>query len=255
VADLLRKGWRRSIIRHSSSDGLSALDIPAALTLTLSSRCNAAGVDGIEVARRLRSRKQQYAVVYADRARFVSDIVARSTWRGRLHCEAVFVRGIGCPLRSAARRAYSASGAHAGSGPSDSSGKPIRFLVEANIHLTVTEFRLLEFSHAPRRTRVNPARTCRAVWWDFEDVGDNTLERIISLLATKLTKDNRRKLIHTSVASYSLREDMRRSLSIGVKLKQPGMRLYGGALCPLCILAFYSMRQSIHSRLTTLQDV
>src|SRR5882724_5321249 len=40
---------------------------------------------------------------------------------------------------------------------------------------------------------------------------------------------------------------MRRSLSIGVKLTAWYGVCMAGALCTLCILAFYSMRQSIHS--------
>jgi len=46
------------------------------------------------------------------------------------------------------------------------------------------------------------------VWWDFEDVEENTLDAFISLLRNKVDKEYRRKLIHTVRGiGYSLREE------------------------------------------------
>jgi DNA-binding response OmpR family regulator len=82
------------------------------------------------------------------------------------------------------------------------------FRAEREIHLTVTEFRLLEFLMR-RAGRVITRRTLiEAVWWDFEDVEENTLDAFISLLRNKVDKEYRRKLIHTVRGiGYSLREE------------------------------------------------
>ncbi len=77
------------------------------------------------------------------------------------------------------------------------------------VHLTATEFRLLEFLMRRTGRAVSRGSIAETVWGDFEDVEDNTLEAFISLLRTKIDKGCRRKLIHTiRGVGYSLREEM-----------------------------------------------
>jgi len=79
---------------------------------------------------------------------------------------------------------------------------------EREIHLTVTEFRLLEFLMRRAGRVISRNALIEAVWWDSEDVEDNTLDAFISLLRTKIDKDHRHKLIHTvRGVGYSVREE------------------------------------------------
>jgi DNA-binding response OmpR family regulator len=80
---------------------------------------------------------------------------------------------------------------------------------ERTIHLTATEFRLLEFLMRRAGRVVTRHSLVEAIWWDFEDVEDNTLDAFISLLRNKVDKGQRRKLIRTVRGiGYSLREDL-----------------------------------------------
>jgi len=81
-----------------------------------------------------------------------------------------------------------------------------RFPGERTIHLTVTEFRLLE-SNAPADAG-KPTRTCRSCIGGFEDVGTTLSTHLSRCFAIKVDKGHRRKLIHTVRGiGYSLREE------------------------------------------------
>jgi len=77
------------------------------------------------------------------------------------------------------------------------------------VHLTATEFRLLEFLMRRTGRAVSRDSIVETVWGNFETVEDNTLEAFISLLRNKIDKGFHHKLIHTiRGVGYSLREEM-----------------------------------------------
>jgi DNA-binding response OmpR family regulator len=77
------------------------------------------------------------------------------------------------------------------------------------VHLTATEFRLLEFLMRRTGRAVTRDSIVETVWGSFESVEDNTLEAFISLLRTKIDKGFQLKLIHTiRGVGYSLREEV-----------------------------------------------
>jgi two-component system OmpR family response regulator len=79
---------------------------------------------------------------------------------------------------------------------------------EREIHLTTTEFRLLEFLMRRAGHVITRRVLLEAMWWDFEDVADNTLDAFISLLRNKVDKEYKCKLIHTVRGiGYILREE------------------------------------------------
>ena len=81
------------------------------------------------------------------------------------------------------------------------SGKPI--------HLTATEFRLLEFLIRRSGRVVSRAAIAEAVWGFDEDIEPNTVEAFISLLRSKVDRHFRPKLLHTIRGfGYSIRTSM-----------------------------------------------
>jgi DNA-binding response OmpR family regulator len=212
MAELLRKGLeeeRHSVI--SAFDGRTALDIANCtefdvilLDLMLP------GMDGIEVARRLRNGNNHTPVVMLTARDSVPDIV-----RGLdVGADDYIVKPFSfvellARLRASSRR-----------GPipravrlqvSDLVLDPATRRVsrsDREIHLTATEFRLLEFLMRRAGHVISRRALIEAMWWDFEDVADNTLDAFISLLRNKVDKEHKRKLIHTVRGiGYSLREE------------------------------------------------
>jgi DNA-binding response OmpR family regulator len=212
MAELLRKGLEEE--HHlviAASDGRAALEIASSTDLdVILLDVMLPSMDGIEVARRLRSENNHTPVVMLTARDSVPDIV-----RGLdVGADDYLIKPFSwvellARLRASARR-----------GPVP---RPVQmqvadlvldpathrvFRAEREIRLTVTEFRLLEFLMR-RAGRVITRRTLiEAVWWDFEDVEENTLDAFISLLRNKVDKEYRRKLIHTVRGiGYSLREE------------------------------------------------
>jgi DNA-binding response OmpR family regulator len=212
MAELLRKGLEEE--RHSviaAFDGRTALDMANCtefdiilLDLMLP------GMDGIEVARRLRNGNNHTPVVMLTARDSVPDIV-----RGLdVGADDYIVKPFSfvellARLRASSRR-----------GPipravrlqvSDLVLDPATRRVsrsEREIHLTATEFRLLEFLMRRAGHVITRSALIEAMWWDFQDVADNTLDAFISLLRNKVDKDYKRKLIHTVRGiGYSLREE------------------------------------------------
>lgn len=212
MAELLRKGLEEE--HHSvitAFDGLSALDIASSTDLdVILLDIMLPGLDGIEVARRLRRENNNTPVVMLTARDSVPDIVRGLDAGADDYLIKPFsFTELLARLRSAARR-----------GPiprsvqmqvADLRLDPAThqiFRGERTIHLTVTEFRLLEFLMRRAGRVVTRRALVEAVWWDFEDVGDNTLDAFISLLRNKVDKGHIRKLIHTVRGiGYSLREE------------------------------------------------
>lgn len=212
MAELLRKG-----LEEEHHLVVAAFDGPAALEIASSTELDVIlldvmlpGMDGIEVARHLRTRNNHTPVVMLTARDSVPDIV-RGLDVGAddyLIKPFSFVELL-ARIRASARR-----------GPIP---RPVQMRVadlvldpaalrvcraEREIHLTATEFRLLEFLMRRAGHVIARRVLIEAVWWDFEDVEDNTLDAFISLLRNKVDKGHRRKLIHTVRGiGYSLREE------------------------------------------------
>ena len=77
------------------------------------------------------------------------------------------------------------------------------------IHLTATEFRVLEFLIRRSGRVVSRAAIAEAVWGFDEDIEPNTVEAFISLLRSKVDRHFRPKLLHTIRGfGYSIRTSM-----------------------------------------------
>lgn len=212
MAQLLRKGLEEE--QHSviaAFDGRSALDIAGSTDLdVILLDVMLPGLDGIEVARRLRKGNNHTPVVMLTARDSVPDIVrgldvgaddylikpfSFSELLARLRA-AARRRPIPCPVQLQV---------------ADLRLDPATHRVcrgERTIHLTVTEFRLLEFLMRRAGRVVTRHSLVDAIWWDFEGVEENTLDAFISLLRNKVDKGQRRKLIQTIRGiGYCLRED------------------------------------------------
>jgi DNA-binding response OmpR family regulator len=212
MAELLRKGLEEENHRVSVAfDGAAALELAGlyeydAVILDLM----LPGVDGYEVARRLRQAQNMTPILVLTARDTVPDIVkgldagADDYLTKPFSFEELLAR-----LRAVARR---------GSSP-----RPSRLQIadlvldpashqvfrgEREIRLTPTEFRLLEFLMR-RAHRVVPRNTILEAVWDFEhEVEDNTLDAFVRLLRSKVDTGHRPKLIQTvRGVGYCLRED------------------------------------------------
>jgi DNA-binding response OmpR family regulator len=169
-------------------------------------------IDGFEVARRLRKSRNQTPILMLTARDSVPDIVkgldlGADDYLTKPFSFEVFL----ARLRSVARR---------GSAPrstvlqvDDLVLNPASHEVtrgERAIHLSPTEFRLLELLMR-RSGRVVPRDAIVEAVWDFDhEVEENTLDTFIRLLRSKIDREHDRKLIQTVRGiGYTIRENPR----------------------------------------------
>jgi DNA-binding response OmpR family regulator len=169
-------------------------------------------IDGFEVARRLRKHGNQTPILMLTARDAVPDIVkgldiGADDYLTKPFAFEVFL----ARLRSVARR---------GSTPrptvlqvDDLVLNPASHIVkrgEREIHLSPTEFRLLELLMR-RSGRVVPRDAIVEAVWDFDhEVEENTLDTFIRLLRSKIDREHDRKLIQTVRGiGYTIRESPR----------------------------------------------
>jgi DNA-binding response OmpR family regulator len=169
-------------------------------------------IDGFEVARRLRKNGNQTPILMLTARDAVPDIVkgldvGADDYLTKPFAFEVFL----ARLRSVARR---------GSTPrptvlqvDDLVLNPASHVVtrgEHEIHLSPTEFRLLELLMR-RSGRVVPRDAIVEAVWDFDhEVEENTLDTFIRLLRSKIDREHDRKLIQTVRGiGYTIRESPR----------------------------------------------
>ena len=211
MAELLKKGLEEE--NHSAS---LAHDGPAGLEMAELYEFDAVvldimlpGMDGFEVARRLRRNKNRTPILMLTARDAVPDIVKGLDVGADDYLTKPFAfEEFLARLRSVARR---------GSTP-----RPTRLQVadlvldpathqilrgDQELHLTPTEYRLLDVL-VRRAGRVVPRGTLvEAVWGFDQDVEENTLDAFVRLLRTKVDRDFEHKLIHTvRGVGYSIRE-------------------------------------------------
>jgi|SRR5215469_9271362 len=214
MAAVLKKGLEaenhRVIVAHDGRTGLefgstSEFDV-VVLDLMLPL------LDGFEVARRLRKNGNHTPILMLTARDAVPDIVkgldlGADDYLTKPFSFEVFL----ARLRSVARR---------GSAPrptilqvDDLVLNPASREVtrgERVIHLSPTEFRLLELLMR-RSGRVIPRDAIVEAVWDFDhEVEENTLDTFIRLLRSKIDREHDRKLIHTIRGiGYTIRENPR----------------------------------------------
>lgn len=211
MAALLKSGLEEE--RHSVS---VAFDGPTSLEFAETSEFDVIlldvmlpGIDGFEVARRLRARNNNTPILMLTARDAVPDI-AHGLDLGvddYLTKPFSFVELL-ARIRSVGRR---------GSAP-----RPVNLQVADlvldpaakqvtrgahELHLTVTEFRLLEFLMRRAGRVVSREAILSAVWGPLDSAGDNNLDVFVSLLRNKVDRNSKRKLIHTvRGVGYSVRE-------------------------------------------------
>jgi len=214
MAGLLKKGLEEE--NHSVSvahDGRAALELAQdyefdAIVLDLM----LPGVDGYEVARRLRKSRNETPILMLTARDAVPDIVkgldagADDYLTKPFSFEEFLAR-----LRSVSRR---------GSVPrptmltvGDLVLDPATHKVTRageEIHLSPTEFRLLEFLMRRAGRVVSRNTIVQAIWNLDDDVEENTLDAFISLLRSKIDRDKQEKLIQTVRGlGYTIREGVK----------------------------------------------
>ena len=211
MAELLKRGLEEE--NHSVSlalDGREGLEMAQALEYdAIVLDLMLPGVDGFEVARRLRKSGNKTPILILTARDTVPDVVkgldigADDYMTKPFSFEEFLAR-----LRSVSRRASSPRPTvlHVGDLLLDPATHEVRRGGE-EVSLSRTEFRLLEFLMR-RAGRVVPRNTIvLSVWDSGEDVEENTLDAFISLLRTKIDRDHKVKLIQTVRGTgYTIRE-------------------------------------------------
>jgi DNA-binding response OmpR family regulator len=211
MAELLKKGLEEE--NHSVSlvhDGRDALEMAQALEYdAIVLDLMLPGIDGFEVARRLRKSGDKTPILVLTARDTVPDVVkgldigADDYMTKPFSFEEFLARLRAISRRTSAPRATLLQVGDLVLNPASHEVKR----GGEEISLSRTEFRLLEFLMR-RAGRVVPRNTIvHAVWDTNEDVEENTLDAFISLLRNKVDRDRKVKLIQTVRGTgYSIRD-------------------------------------------------
>ena len=214
MAAVLKKGLEAENHRVSLAvDGRTALEFASTLEFdVVVLDLMLPGIDGFEVARRLRRSQNQTPILMLTARDTVPDVVkgldsGADDYLTKPFSFEIFL----ARLRSIARR---------GSAPRPTLLQVANLVLNPATHqvmragqeirLSLTEFRLLEFLMR-RADRVVSRNAIVQAVWDLEDeVEENTLDAFIRLLRSKVDRDHKQKLIQTvRGAGYMIRDDSR----------------------------------------------
>ena len=214
MAAVLKKGLEAENHRVSLAvDGRTALEFASTLEFdVVVLDVMLPGIDGFEVARRLRRSQNQTPILMLTARDTVPDVVkgldsGADDYLTKPFSFEIFL----ARLRSIARR---------GSAPRPTLLQVANLVLNPATHqvmragqeirLSLTEFRLLEFLMR-RADRVVSRNAIVQAVWDLEDeVEENTLDAFIRLLRSKVDRDHKQKLIQTvRGAGYMIRDDSR----------------------------------------------
>jgi DNA-binding response OmpR family regulator len=211
MAGLLRKGLEeenhRVFVAYDGPTGLEAAQSHEFDVILLDILLPE--MDGYEVARRLRAAKNTVPILMLTARDAVPDI-ARGLDLGAddyLTKPFSFVELL-ARIRAVTRRPTAACNSHLQMADLslDPASRQVWRAGQA-IHLTATEFRLLELLLRRAGKVVPRAAILNGVWGLDEEVADNTVEAFISLLRNKIDKGFEPKLLHTIRGiGYCLRE-------------------------------------------------
>ena len=168
------------------------------------------GMDGIEVARRLRASSNRTPIIMLTARDAVHDIVKGLDAGADDYLTKPFsLKVLVARLRAISRRASQAPAQLLQ--VDDLSLDPAsRKVIRGGrkIHLTATEFRVLEFLMRRAGRAASRSALIEAVWGFESDVELNTVDAFIKLLRDKIDSGRKKKLIHTLRGyGYILREE------------------------------------------------
>lgn len=212
MAELLKKGLEEE--NHSVTlafDGREALEFAELYEFdVLVLDVMLPGIDGFEVARRLRRTRNDTPILMLTARDATLDIVkgldtGADDYLTKPFSFEVFL----ARLRAAARRTAGSRSAWlevAGRRLDPAAHRVFR--AGREIHLSPTEFRLLEVLMRRVGRVIIRGAIIEAVWGLDQDVEDNTLDAFVRLLRSKVDKGFRQKLIHTvRGVGYTLRDE------------------------------------------------
>jgi DNA-binding response OmpR family regulator len=167
------------------------------------------GMDGIEVARRLRADGHQTPIIMLTARDAAADIVKGLDAGADDYLTKPFsLKVLLARLRAISRRAAQPpqQNLHIDDLVVDPAAREVTRAGQ-KISLTATEFRVLEFLLRRAGRAVSRSAIIEAVWGFEEDVEPNTVDAFIKLLRDKIDAGSPRKLIHTVRGyGYILRE-------------------------------------------------
>ena len=214
MAAVLKKGLEAENHRVSLAvDGRTALEFASTLEFdVVVLDLMLPGIDGFEVARRLRKSQNQTPILMLTARDTVPDVVkgldsGADDYLTKPFSFEIFL----ARLRSIARR---------GSAPRPTLLQVANLVLDPathqvmragqEIHLSLTEFRLLELLMRRADRVVSRNAIVQAVWDVEDEVEENTLDAFIRLLRSKVDRDHKQKLIQTvRGAGYMIRDDSR----------------------------------------------
>jgi DNA-binding response OmpR family regulator len=168
------------------------------------------GMDGFEIARRLRKSQNHTPILMLTARDSVPDVVRGLDSGADDYLTKPFSFDIFLArLRSIARRGAEPrpTCVQVGNLTLNPATHEL-FRGDEEIHLSLTEYRLLEFLMRRANRIVSRDALVQAVWNDGQEVEDNTLDVFIRLLRSKVDRDPRKKLIQTvRGAGYIIRDD------------------------------------------------
>ncbi|PYV07423.1 MAG: DNA-binding response regulator [Acidobacteria bacterium] len=201
MAGLLKKGLEEEnhsvTLAHDGPAGLEMAELYEFDAIVLDIMLP--GIDGFEVARRLRRNRNQTPILILTARDAVPDVVKGLDVGADDYLTKPFAFDeLLARLRSVARR---------GSVPRptllqvadltlDPAARQVR-RGDQEIHLTPTEYRLLDFLIRRAGRVVSRSAIVEAVWGFNQEVEENTLDAFVRLLRSKVDLGFRQKLIHT----------------------------------------------------------
>ena len=212
MAELLKRGLEEE--NHSVSlacDGNSALELAEMYEFNvIVLNIMLPGLDGYEVARRLRRGQNPTPILMLTARDALPDVIkGLDTGADDYLTKPFSFEELLARLRAVARRGSTPrpTRLEVGNLVMDPATRQV-FRGSQEIHLSPTEFRLLEFLMRRAGRVVSRDALITAVWAHDDEVEDNTLDAFIRLLRSKVDRDFDKKLIHTVRGTgYCLRKE------------------------------------------------
>lgn len=201
MVNVLKRGLEEENHRVTvARDGVSATEIAEFCTFdVVLLDVMLPGLDGFEVARRLRRHHVQTPILMLTAKDAVPDITTGLDAGADDYLTKPFVFAeLLARIRALGRRgpAHLPTVLKVGELTLDPSTREVR-RGNREVKLTATEYRLLELLMRHPGRGVSRSAILTAVWGLGEDIEENTLDAFVSLLRSKINKKSERQLIHT----------------------------------------------------------
>lgn len=211
MAEVLKKGLEEenhsATLAYDGSAGLEMAELYEFDAIVLDIMLP--GIDGFEVARRLRRKNNVTPILMLTARDAVPDIVkGLDTGADDYLTKPFAFDEFLARLRSVARRVPSSRAGvlQVSDLALDPATRQV-FRGKQEIYLTPTEYRLLDFLMRRAGRVVTRSTLIEAVWGFDQEIEENTLDAFIRLLRNKVDRKIQRKLIHTvRGVGYTIRE-------------------------------------------------